>query len=53
MTENEAPTGDELTDRQLLALPFIAPSNANLPEGARPDRANGNQPGAPRTVIPA
>ncbi len=28
MTQNETPTGDELTDRQLLALPFVAAASS-------------------------
>ena len=46
MTENETTPGDELTDRQLLAIPFIAAAPAPNPvtpssgAGANP-QANG------------
>ncbi len=34
MTENDPVPNDELSDRQLLALPFIAAAPANAPRTA-------------------
>ncbi len=36
MTENETTTGDELTDRQLLVLPFIAAAPTTQPDHPGP-----------------